>query len=452
MTPEGMLIEETFNIVNKDGEKVPFRLNEVQRKFDEEQTERNIIVKARQEGFSSYISAYIAIRCLGTRNLRCVLIAHDSESTEKIFDRVRFFLNNSQKELKPDLSRSSRREFFFREMNSTFYIGTAGSDNFGRGDTINLLHCSEVAQWERPQELTAGLFEAVPRRGRIWLESTARGQGNWFHNRALKAREGKSRYRMHFYPWHWFEEYALGRPEWPAWWGGVEGRLSSDELSLQEEFNLSMDQLAWRFDKMNEMDDSDLAGGRNLFPQEYPITFEEAFLASGSPIFGQIPAATATGRVVGELETFRDPVPGHQYVIGLDVGGGVGGDYSVAIGIDCDTFEQAFVWSSNEVDPDELAEPVAELAARYNRAWVVPELNNHGIATVAALRRIYLPGRIMQRYSYEKREAIERLGRLGWLTTEKSKGVLIANLRRALREGLKVYSVRSRNELTTYVL
>jgi hypothetical protein len=450
MTPYAQMIEHTFNIVNKDGTKVPFKLNSVQRKFDKERTSRNVIVKARQEGFSSFICAENTMACLAEKNIRCVLIAHDSQSTEKLFDRVRFFLEHPQVPLKPILKRSNRREFYFKENNSAFYIGTAGSENFGRGDTINRLHCSEVGMWDNAQSLTAGLFEAVPRQGVIDLESTANGSGTWFHLRSMRAREGKSRFKMHFYSWADFDEYRIERDQWPSWWGGSKGQFTDEEKELLK-IGLVPEQLAWRFEKMCEMDDSELASGSNMFPQEYPLTFEEAWLASGRSVFKNIPFAECDVSVVGDLEMYRAAEKGHTYVIGVDVGAGLGGDSSIITCLDCDTFEQVCEWSSNEVDPDELAFPIKDLAERYNGAYVVPELNNHGIATVAQLRRIYSAGRILQRYSYDKRDAVERLGRLGWLTTEKTKSQLVTNLRRSLREGLKVYSVKARNELTTFV-
>jgi len=450
VTPYARMIEQTFNIVDKSGEKVPFRLNEVQRKYDESRSRRNIIVKARQEGFSSFICAENTMACLAEKNIRCVLIAHDSQSTEKLFDRVRFFLEHPQIPMKPVLKRSNRREFYFKENNSAFYIGTAGSEHFGRGDTINRLHCSEVGMWESPQNLTAGLFEAVPRQGVIDLESTANGSGTWFHLRALRAREGKSRFKLHFYSWADFHEYRIERAQWPEWWGGCKGNFTDEEKELLD-YGLTPEQLAWRYEKMCEMDDSELAGGSNMFPQEYPLTFEEAWLASGRSVFKVIPFAECDPIVNRELETYKQPEKGHTYCIGVDVGAGLGGDNSVITCIDCDTFEQVFEWVSNEVDPDEFAFPIRDLAKKYNNAFVVPELNNHGIATVAQLRKIYTPGKILQRYSYDKREAIERLGRLGWLTTEKTKSQLVTNLRKSLREQLKVYSMKARNELTTFV-
>ena len=447
MTPEAALIEQTFQIVNKQGEKVPFILNPVQLAYDEGRTNRDIIVKARQQGFSSFIEALIVLACLTTENIRAVLIAHDRESTEKLFDRARFFVNNLRAgpmKMEVDLTRSSRREFYFTAMNSTFYIGTAGSESFGRGDTINLLHCSEVAMWPDPRAMTAGLFQAVPRDGTIWIESTANGRGNWFHLLATRAMEGRSRFRCHFFPWWALPEYAVPVSE-PL-------ELSEEEVSLKESFGLSDEQILWRREKLAEMDDSELVGGTNLFPQEYPATFDEAFLASGLSVFRQVPVFQKEPVERRRfLTVWERPVPGCRYVLGVDVAAGVGADRSVIEGLDCESFEQAFEWASDCVDPDELAYEIGRLAREYNMAFVVPELNNHGLATIETLRRIYPPSLILQRYQYDKREGIEKTDRLGWLTTQKTKSQLVTNLRRALRNGLKVYSEWLRSELSTFV-
>jgi len=347
-----------------------------------------------------------------------------------------------------DLARSSRREFYFKETNSTFYIGTAGSDSFGRGDTINLLHCSESAMWPHPQAITAGLFQAVPRDGSIWMESTANGRGNWFHLQALKAQNSGSRFKCHFYPWWFFPEYSLPTNEIPR-----DFVLSDEERELQSSFRLTPGQLAWRREKVIELDSSDLLGGSNLFPQEYPSTFDEAFIASGQSVFRVIPAFSREPiHQERFLTVYHQPEEGHSYVLGVDVAAGVGRDRSVIWGLDCERFEQAFEWASDCIDPDELGSVIAGLARQYNMAWVAPELNNHGLATIDSLRYKYNAGRILQRYQFDHRDGLTRTDRLGWMTTEKSKSQMITNLRQAITlGGLKIFSERTRNELSTFV-
>ena len=144
-------IEKTFLIISKNGEAIPFILNEVQKKILYGLKGRDIILKARQEGVSSLILAMFAVDFLTIENVRCVVIAHESDATQKLFDRVKFFLTSLEKtfpgQVPYKLKYNSRHELVNEEKNSVFYIGTAGSRSFGRGDTIQNLHCSEVAFW-----------------------------------------------------------------------------------------------------------------------------------------------------------------------------------------------------------------------------------------------------------------------------------------------------------------
>ena len=111
------LIENLFSIANKDGETVPFILNEVQRQFALQMSGRDIIVKARQEGFSSFIEALFVLDCIAHENVRAVVIAHDKESTQRLFARAKFFIS-TMKGPKPKLQYDSRTEITFPKTNS----------------------------------------------------------------------------------------------------------------------------------------------------------------------------------------------------------------------------------------------------------------------------------------------------------------------------------------------
>ena len=151
--------------------------------------------------------ALFTVRCLYKENTRSVVISHDKESTERLFKRVKFFLDNMRGP-KAVQETSSKREFSFPKTDSVFYIGTAGGRKFGRGDTITDLHCSEVAFWDNAKDLTAGLFQAVPRTGYIGMESTGNGR-NFFYRRIMDSAKGTGRYKLHFFDWLCFPEYDL---------------------------------------------------------------------------------------------------------------------------------------------------------------------------------------------------------------------------------------------------
>lgn len=136
-----------FRIANKQAVTVDFILNDVQYQYSVAATSRDIILKARREGFSSYIRGEFLGACLTEENTRAVILSQDTEATMKHLAAVKFYIKH-MKGLQPQIGYNSRNEITFPKMDSTFYIGTAGSKTFGRGDTITHLHMSEAAFYE----------------------------------------------------------------------------------------------------------------------------------------------------------------------------------------------------------------------------------------------------------------------------------------------------------------
>jgi hypothetical protein len=187
-------------------------LNDVQVDYYEHRTPWDIILKPRQLGFTTEISGLFFADCLNTPNTTSVLMAHDLQSTEQIFQIAKLFwlrLPEEQRRRVGTPKYDNRREFYWPKIGSRFLVGTAGSTKFGRGQTINNLHCSEFAFWPKPEEAMIALSEAVPADGRIVIESTANGMGNYFHDFWVAAMEGRNRFKPHWYRWHDSAEYAV---------------------------------------------------------------------------------------------------------------------------------------------------------------------------------------------------------------------------------------------------
>ena len=185
-------MEENLWIRDKQRKVIPFHLNDVQRDYNRHRTTRDIILKARQEGFTTFIEGLFFADCILRDNTTSVLVAHDLDSTQKIFEIAKTFWERLPADLRRRLGepkRDNRREFSWLN-GSRFYVGTAGSGRFGHGMTINNLHCSEVSRWPRPMEAMVGLLEAVPQDGRVIMESTANGIGNYFHDQWVEAGSG----------------------------------------------------------------------------------------------------------------------------------------------------------------------------------------------------------------------------------------------------------------------
>lgn len=454
-TNERVIIENLFRVADKDGNDVDFKLNTAQASIDTHFTGRDIIPKARQEGVSTYYLARFTAKCLYKRNSRCVVISHDTVATQKMLAKVHYFLENIRGP-KAVIKTASKNEISFPKTNSVFYIGTAGSRKFGRGDTISNLHCSEYAYWDNPTDLLTGLFQAVPMSGEIGIESTGNGVGNDYHQRCMRAAAGQSRFRLHFLSWHDFPEYTYDLREDVA--EDILNNLNPDfdEIELIERFGLTAGQIAWRRDKLEELN-YDV----KKFQQEYPSTLDECFQASGHSIFHKVSYQPSTDwqRVDSGFYVLKDhPKDGHVYALGADVGGGVDLDNSIIEIVDltptknAPTGEQVAEYATNSLGPDVFAQKIADLGFLFNNAIASVESNNHGIVTLKELLKLY-PHHLIHTAFKSTRVARrdESLLNVGVSTTTRSKPLMIGNLRKELADALIIHSELLFSELSTFI-
>mgnify|MGYP000072153833 CR=1 FL=1 len=172
-------IEDTFTIVNKQGVRVPFILNPIQDAYQKGATDRDIILKARQQGFSSVILARFAVDFLLKDNSYSVVIADSTENAQGLLDRVKQFVEDYAASQGIDASKflkyNSRRELVNQVIGSHYIIGTAGRHSFGRSKTITNLHFSEAAFYKDFDKLLAGALQAVVPDGYVVVETTANG-------------------------------------------------------------------------------------------------------------------------------------------------------------------------------------------------------------------------------------------------------------------------------------
>jgi hypothetical protein len=436
-------IETYFRLVDKNERVVPFKLNTVQNKLNSALTGRDIVLKARQEGVSTLILALFTLDFLLMENTRSVCIAHDYDSTVKLFDRVKFFIKSFEEIAgkKVELSYNTRSEMINKGNNASFYVGTAGSKSFGRSATLTNVHFSELAYYPNPEEIYLSASQAgTPKR--VIIESTANGVGDFFYKMWNNSVAHQTNYADHFYGWNAHDEYRA-----PP---GTKVELTTEEEKLMERFNLTREQMAWRKAKMSEFTDE------SKFRQEYPLTPEEAFISSGNPVFnidslvwfktqkGMIVNPEHEGNLVGVkppafednqngyIRMFIKPKPRGQYVIGADTGEGkAGGDYSCAQVLDRKSLEQVAVFHGR-LGPDLFARELFRLGTFYNNAMIAPENNSVGIAVCLELRDLYYPNiYIRERVGgYEDKLKAE----LGWRTDLKTKPIMVANTAKVIRD------------------
>lgn len=299
---------------DEEGLVIQFKPNRAQRRFIERLHHRNIILKARQLGFTTLIAIIWLDHALFNANVRCGIIAQDREAAEVIFrDKVKFAYENLPEVLRQamPLKRDSASELLFAHNNSSIRVATSM-----RSGTIHRLHVSEFGKIcakypDKAKEVITGSIPAVPLNGITIIESTAEGTDGDFHDmtqRAIALAEtGKPlterEYRFHFFPWYDEPNYRMD-PD------GVIVTAKDDEYfdKIEAEMDVDIDasQRAW-YVATREADFSD---DEEKMWQEYPSTPKEAFQVSteGNYYAKQLAAARKQGRVLMSIPDIDVPV------------------------------------------------------------------------------------------------------------------------------------------------
>jgi len=456
-------IEANLQIRSKDRRIIPLRLNGPQTDYYEHRTSRSIILKARQVGVTTLITALFFSDCLTRPNTISVLVAHDLESAERIFRIIKLFwdkLPEQEKSIVGAPQYENRREFLWPKLGSAFFVGTAGSVTFGRGQTINNLHCCEFAFWPRAEESMATLLEAVPADGRVVVESTANGVAGSFHSMWRAAVDKQSEFKAHFFPWWMEPRYRIGAD------GETEplGTLSPEEQALMAQ-GLDEDQVRWRRSRQREL--------RERFLQEYPEDDVTAFLTTGrcccdvqalrqtlQAIAGEPKPRKISALTKGEdslsfapaqLLAWGFPQRDRLYVIGADVGEGLpGGDASCAQVLERESGEQV-AELHGRIPPDRFAHVLDRLGRWYNTAMLGVERNNHGHSTLNTLRNVCRYPRLYYYMRYD-RTAHTNKPVLGWPTDQATKPILVDDLAAAISGGnIVIHSPGLVDECLTFV-
>ena len=435
---------EQIKIITKDSSKgfINFKFNDAQNIINEKLESqlkdtgkvRAIILKARQQGISTYCSARVFWKSYYTSHTRSVVMAHDSPTSEALFTMSKNLIDNMTDETRPALYRSNAREIMFAHNNSGYRLYTAGSPEAGRGTTPTIAHLSEVAFWSYDEKILAGLFQGISQAPgtEVILESTANGASGEFYRLYQGAIRGENEYIPIFIPWFATPEYRREAPE--------KMELSVEEDKLIELHGLDKDQLYWRRLKIAE-------SGAMKFKQEYPATADEAFLVSGSNVFNQekvhalLPKKAISRKEFdinssefqeyreGSLETWKYSKFEDTFIIGADVAMGVGQDYSAAVVMN-PSREIVALYRSNRIDPSAFGDVLFYLGRKYNNALVTVESNSIGIATLLRLKQMEYVNIYYQTKAANL--STEETLKPGFRITGASKPMVIANLKRAV--------------------
>lgn len=383
-------VKSAFMVKTKAAKVVPFNLFKTQDLYSKEITLKNIVVKPRQVGMSTFHLGIMTAVSATTPNMNSLIITHRDDSTESMHETLKKNIEwlNDFHDMDIRLGRNNEDMMQLLPMDSWFFFGSGTAPGVGRSRTIQMMLASELAHWpgENPGKEFSAMTESIPDGGLIFAESTPNGAAGPFYEIYNEPGNG---YSKHFFPW-FIEPSRRIRFKDPNY----QLELTSEEQLLVSLHNLDHEQIAWRRRKWKQMKSQGL-----YFPQEYPEDDVTCFIAGLKSAF---PAEKLAGylniaRVIlpsevnipgqpsdpgGTLKVWEPPQTGVPYVIAGDVGGGhQDGDYSVAIVRKATTGEHVATLEGHWTPVSFAAESV-RLALYYNTALLSHESNGLGLSCV----------------------------------------------------------------------
>lgn len=266
-----------YHIVDKYGKDVLFKPNRVQRYLFSSRWYRNMLLKARQLGCTTFIAIVILDECLFNPNKSAGFIAHTRTAASEILATKIFYpYDHLPDDLKAYIKTVRRSTTHIEFSNGS----SIRCDTSMISRTLNYLHVSELGRIsvkhpEKANEIISASTQAVPKGGHIWVESTAEGKGGSFFEQckiaqdmlAANIRRSPLDFRFLFAGWFHDDDYQLDEYIKPS--REMVGYFK--DVCREANTKLTVEQINWYL-RMRALLGDDVL-------QQYPSTPQEAFLA-----------------------------------------------------------------------------------------------------------------------------------------------------------------------------
>jgi hypothetical protein len=443
-----------YRIRTEQSEFVPFSLNPAQEllyKIEQEEENRSynvtgkrhvkyLLLKSRQIGGSTYAAVRNFDKMLTMNATHGLVLAHDDDGTNILWKKYETLWDNYpdvlqvikdgkiilEKYIRPETMNESGKRLRFSNLTKSDLIArtAGGGDSVGKGDTLNLIHLSEAANFSYYEDIKSSADPQVRSSSQVYyvIESTANGMtgaGEGFYNDWVKSEREWKRFkngetnrfdgfRPVFIPWYLLNKYK--EPLYQDRMIDLEGidfypidkkQFMEREEMLINDMGLSLEQINF-YRLMLKTD----AQYKLINAYRYYPTFpEEAFQSTSSCFFdsnklfilkkdfedGKRETVYTSGFInddyefvpskFGKLKVFKEPEPNYvnRYFVGCDQSKGKeDGDFTAIYVFDKLKNEFSAYYHDN-IKENQIAEILYRIGAYYNWAKLIPEAN---LATV----------------------------------------------------------------------
>lgn len=194
----------------------------------------NIILKSRQMGISTLVSAFVLWEMIFHKDKNVLIISLKQEDAKDVITKIRFANENLPPWLKVKSVEDNRLSLKL-ENGSTVH-GASTTKKSGVGKALSLLIIDEAALIDEADELWTSAQPTLSTGGNAIILSTPRGVGNWFHRMWQGAEEnnngklGKNGFHPIKLPWDL-------HPDRDEEWRRIEGEKQGSVKKAAQEYD-----------------------------------------------------------------------------------------------------------------------------------------------------------------------------------------------------------------------
>ena len=294
----------------------------------------------RQSGKSVTVTAYLIHQALFRDNINVAILANKRETAYELMAKLQTSYENLPKWLQQGVLAWNKGSIELE--NGSRITASSTSSSAVRGFSYNIVMLDEFAFV--PTNVADDFFSSVyptissGKSTKVIIVSTPNGMNHFYKlwTDAVKKRNSYNAIEAH--------------------WSEVPGR---DEK--------------WREETI-----------ANTSPQQFAQEFECDFIGSAGTLISpsklkslvyEDPITSSAG-----LDIYEEPIKDHEYLMTIDVSRGMKLDYSAFILVDITAYPHKIVgkYRNNEVKPMLFPDIIVQVARKYNKAWLLCEVNDIG--------------------------------------------------------------------------
>lgn len=335
-------LEHYIKVISLDDGIVPFIPYPFQRELiDSFHNNRFTICKLpRQSGKSVTVTAYLIHQALFRDNINVAILANKRETSFELMAKLQTSYENLPKWLQQGVLAWNKGSIELE--NGSRITASSTSSSAVRGFSYNIVMLDEFAFV--PTNVAEDFFSSVyptissGKSTKVIIVSTPNGMNHFYKlwNDAEKKRNSYNAIEAH--------------------WSAVPGR---DEAWKQETIANTSDQ---QFQQEFECDFIGSAGTLITGSKLKSLSYNDPITSSGG------------------LDIYEQSIPGHEYIMTVDVSRGLRLDYSAFLLFDITSYPHKLVgkYRNNEIKPMLYPEVIVQVAKQYNKAWILCEVNDIG--------------------------------------------------------------------------